>query len=94
MSLASFLSMSELKMGSHNSYGRERLATNPAINVPEQSPRVQTVKMGVQYSLWGGSVMNLGTERHKQQHFEAIDKYRLPGKPLHNLADANEDRVV
>lgn len=36
--------------------------------------------MGVQYSLWGGSVMNLGTERHKQQYFEDIDKYRIPGK--------------
>lgn len=43
---------------------------------------VQTVKMGVQYSLWGGSVMNLGTERHKQQYFEDIDKYRLPGGPV------------
>lgn len=41
---------------------------------------LQTVKMGVQYSLWGGSVMNLGTERHRQQYFEDIDKYRLPGR--------------
>lgn len=41
---------------------------------------LQTVKMGVQYSLWGGSVMNLGTEQHKKLYFEDIDKYRLPGK--------------
>ena len=40
---------------------------------------VQTVKMGVQYSLWGGSVMNLGTERHKKQYFDAIDKFKIPG---------------
>jgi len=40
---------------------------------------VQTVKMGVQYSLWGGSVMNLGTERHKKQYFDAIDKFQIPG---------------
>ncbi|KAL3157409.1 hypothetical protein ABBQ32_011884 [Trebouxia sp. C0010 RCD-2024] len=38
-----------------------------------------TVKMGVQYSLWGGSVMNLGTERHKKQYFDAIDKFQIPG---------------
>ena len=39
--------------------------------------------MGVQYSLWGGSVVNLGTERHKQQYFDAIDKFRLPGIELY-----------
>ena len=38
--------------------------------------------MGVQYSLWGGSVMNLGTERHKKQYFDAIDKFQIPGQPL------------
>ena len=42
---------------------------------------MQTVKMGVQYSLWGGSVMNLGTERHKKQYFDAIDKFQIPGQP-------------
>ena len=36
--------------------------------------------MGVQYSLWGGSVMNLGTERHKKQYFDAIDKFQIPGQ--------------
>ena len=35
--------------------------------------------MGVQYSLWGGSVMNLGTERHKKQYFDDIDKFVIPG---------------
>jgi acyl-CoA oxidase len=48
--------------------------------VSERQVNLQTVKLGVQYSLWGGSVMNLGTERHKQEHFEAIDRYKLPGK--------------
>ncbi|KAK9869050.1 hypothetical protein WJX84_008987 [Apatococcus fuscideae] len=38
-----------------------------------------TVKMGVQYSLWGGSICNLGTERHRKQYFDDIDKFRLPG---------------
>ena len=42
----------------------------------------QTVKMGVQYSLWGGSVMNLGTERHKKQYFDAIDKFKIPGQDV------------
>ena len=37
--------------------------------------------MGVQYSLWGGSVMNLGTERHKKQYFDAIDNFQIPGQP-------------
>ena len=41
---------------------------------------LQTVKMGVQYSLWGGSVMNLGTERHKKQYFDAMDKFKIPGR--------------
>lgn len=44
------------------------------------SGNTQTVKMGVQYSLWGGSVMNLGTERHKKQYFDDIDKFVIPGK--------------
>jgi acyl-CoA oxidase len=37
------------------------------------------VKMGVQYSLWGGSVVNLGTERHREKYFDDIDSFRLPG---------------
>jgi hypothetical protein len=36
--------------------------------------------MGVQYSLWGGSVFNLGTERHRKKYFDDIDRYRLPGE--------------
>ncbi len=40
---------------------------------------MQTVKMGVQYSLWGGSILNLGTEKHRKAYFEDIDKFRLPG---------------
>jgi hypothetical protein len=39
----------------------------------------QTVKLGVQYSLWGGSVLNLGTERHRRKYFDDIDRFRLPG---------------
>lgn len=31
------------------------------------------IKMGVQYSLWGGSVINLGTQKHKDKYFEGID---------------------
>ena len=46
----------------------------------------QTVKMGVQYSLWGGSVLNLGTERHRKAYFDDIDKFRLPGIcPAHQM---------
>ena len=40
---------------------------------------MQMVKMGVQYSLFGGSIVNLGTERHHQKYFDDIDSYRLPG---------------
>lgn len=45
---------------------------------------LQTVKLGVQYSLWGGSICNLGTERHRKQYFEDIDKFRLPGDQLYH----------
>ena len=38
-----------------------------------------TVKLGVQYSLWGGSVVNLGTERHRKKYFDDIDRLKLPG---------------
>lgn len=41
---------------------------------------MQTVKLGVQYSLWGGSVVNLGTERHRKKYFDDIDRFRLPGE--------------
>lgn len=37
------------------------------------------VKLGVQYSLWGGSVMNLGTEAHRRKYFDDIAYFRLPG---------------
>ena len=37
------------------------------------------VKSGVQYSLWGGSVLNLGTERHRRLYYDAIGSFRLPG---------------
>ena len=45
----------------------------------------QTVKMGVQYSLWGGSILNLGTERHRKAYFDDIDKFRLPGEPAQSV---------
>ncbi|KAL8151887.1 hypothetical protein V2J09_021695 [Rumex salicifolius] len=31
------------------------------------------IKMGVQYSLWGGSVINLGTKKHKDKFYDGID---------------------
>jgi hypothetical protein len=37
------------------------------------------VKSGVQYSLWGGSVLNLGTEQHRRAYFDDIGAFRLPG---------------
>ena len=38
-----------------------------------------TVKSGVQYSLWGGSVLNLGSEAHRARYFDDIASLRLPG---------------
>ena len=37
------------------------------------------VKFGVQFGLFGGSVLNLGTERHHQEHLAAIGRLDLPG---------------
>nr|AAB67883.1 acyl-CoA oxidase homolog [Phalaenopsis hybrid cultivar] len=37
------------------------------------------IKLGVQYSLWGGSVMNLGTKKHKEKYFKGIDNIDYPG---------------
>ena len=37
------------------------------------------VKLGVQYSLWGGSVLNLGTEAHRRAYFDDIGSFKLPG---------------
>ncbi|EPS69661.1 hypothetical protein M569_05102, partial [Genlisea aurea] len=37
------------------------------------------IKMGVQYSLWGGSVINLGTKKHRDKYFEGIDNLEFPG---------------
>lgn len=37
------------------------------------------VKSGVQFSLWGGSVLNLGTEQHRRAYFDDIGTFRLPG---------------
>lgn len=32
--------------------------------------------------MWGGSVLNLGTERHRKQFFSDIDQFRAPGESL------------
>jgi acyl-CoA oxidase len=37
------------------------------------------VKSGVQFSLWGGSVLNLGSESHRRAYFDDIGAFRLPG---------------
>ncbi|KAJ3697043.1 hypothetical protein LUZ61_000748 [Rhynchospora tenuis] len=37
------------------------------------------IKMGVQFSLWGGSVINLGTKKHKEKYFDGIDNLDYPG---------------
>ncbi|KAF8405989.1 hypothetical protein HHK36_008069 [Tetracentron sinense] len=37
------------------------------------------IKMGVQYSLWGGSVLNLGTKKHKDKYYDGIDNLEYPG---------------
>ncbi|KAE8722351.1 Acyl-coenzyme A oxidase, peroxisomal [Hibiscus syriacus] len=31
------------------------------------------IKFGVQYSLWGGSVLNLGTKKHRDKYFDGVD---------------------
>jgi acyl-CoA oxidase len=49
--------------------------------------------MGVQYSLWGGSILNLGTERHRKMYFEDIDKFRLPGKPMSCFSPPLQDHA-
>lgn len=38
-----------------------------------------SIKMGVQYSLWGGSVVNLGTQKHKDKYAVAIENLEAPG---------------
>nr|GMC91301.1 acyl-coenzyme A oxidase 2, peroxisomal [Ipomoea batatas]GME21102.1 acyl-coenzyme A oxidase 2, peroxisomal [Ipomoea batatas] len=37
------------------------------------------IKMGVQYSLWGGSILNLGTKKHWDKYFEGIDNLEYTG---------------
>ncbi|KAK9670463.1 hypothetical protein RND81_13G203800 [Saponaria officinalis] len=37
------------------------------------------IKLGVQYSLWGGSVLNLGTKKHKDKYFDGIDNLDYMG---------------
>ena len=37
------------------------------------------VKFGVQFGLWGGSILQLGTERHHEAYLAAIGSLELPG---------------
>eukprot|EP00245_Coleochaete_scutata_P005256 TRINITY_DN18686_c0_g1_i1.p1 TRINITY_DN18686_c0_g1~~TRINITY_DN18686_c0_g1_i1.p1 ORF type:complete len:686 (-),score=144.71 TRINITY_DN18686_c0_g1_i1:359-2416(-) len=37
------------------------------------------IKTGVQFSLWGGSVYNLGTQKHRDKYFKGIDNVDYPG---------------
>uniref|UniRef100_A0A804P0M1 acyl-CoA oxidase n=1 Tax=Zea mays TaxID=4577 RepID=A0A804P0M1_MAIZE len=43
------------------------------------------VKLGVQYSLWGGSVINLGTKKHRDKYFDGIDNLDYPGSNVQAL---------
>jgi acyl-CoA oxidase len=38
-----------------------------------------TIKFGVQFGLFGGSVLWLGTKKHHEKHLEKIGKLQLPG---------------
>ena len=38
-----------------------------------------TIKTGVQYSLWGASVLNLGTATHRDRWAADIDALKIPG---------------
>ena len=37
------------------------------------------IKSGVQFTLWGGSIMNLGTEKHHVKYREQVASIELPG---------------
>lgn len=37
------------------------------------------IKLGVQYSLWGGSVVNLGTQKHRDKYLDGISNLKYPG---------------
>ncbi|KAJ7956848.1 Acyl-coenzyme A oxidase [Quillaja saponaria] len=37
------------------------------------------IKMGVQYSLWGGTILNLGTKKHRDKFYDGIDNLEYPG---------------
>jgi len=37
------------------------------------------IKMGVQFSLWGGSVVNLGTQKHRDKYLDGISNLTYPG---------------
>lgn len=37
------------------------------------------VKTGVQYGLWGGAILHLGTERHHEEYLAGIASLELPG---------------
>lgn len=37
------------------------------------------IKLGVQYSLWGGSIINLGTKKHRDKYFNDIDNLECTG---------------
>lgn len=38
-----------------------------------------TIKFGVQFGLWGGAVLALGTQKHHQKYLKAIGDLSLPG---------------
>lgn len=38
-----------------------------------------TIKFGVQFGLFGGSILNLGTEKHHRKYLEAVGRLELPG---------------
>uniref|UniRef100_A0ACD5XZ15 Uncharacterized protein n=1 Tax=Avena sativa TaxID=4498 RepID=A0ACD5XZ15_AVESA len=37
------------------------------------------IRLGAHYSLWGGSVINLGTKKHIEKYFDKIDNLEYPG---------------
>ncbi|XP_050889721.1 acyl-coenzyme A oxidase 2, peroxisomal-like [Lathyrus oleraceus] len=50
------------------------------------------IKMDVQFSLWGGSVINLGTQKHKDKYYDGIDSLEYAG--CFAMTELHHDKTV
>eukprot|EP00761_Pharyngomonas_kirbyi_P012102 gb/GECH01012129.1/.p1 GENE.gb/GECH01012129.1/~~gb/GECH01012129.1/.p1 ORF type:complete len:744 (+),score=187.61 gb/GECH01012129.1/:1-2232(+) len=60
-------------------YKRDYMKYRAILDVFGMFDHSLSIKIGVQFLLWGGSILNLGTKKHHDKYIDKISRLELPG---------------